>query len=252
VEVNKLIDTTFDSIELDLLEEFRDWLLSELSWIAKGEEVEITEEESNALLAVLLASLVRGNSLGQWLGGIRNNTKGQVRTHLLNGLNDKLSLNQILRSIRGTASKRFKDGIWNRTVNHLDSIINTAIQTYSNNAKAEVWKGAEIKKYIWLSVLDSRTSHICRGRSNNIYPVGDGPLPPAHPRCRSSVMLYQEGMDIPESYSEWLRKQPRGDVEDILGKGKAKLFLNNKLTLDKFTTQAGRELTLKELKAKLT
>lgn len=251
VEVNKLIDDTFDSIELDILEELKDWLLAEITWVAKNEEVNITEEDRNAFIAVILASLVRGNTLGQWLRGIRNNVKIQVRTNVLNGVNDKLNLMQILRTIRGSSSRRFKDGIWSKISNHLDSISNTAIQAYSNQAKMEIWQEASAKKYIWLSVLDSRTSHICRGRSNKIYVVGDGPTPPAHPRCRSSIMLYTKGMDIPQSYSEWLRKQPREDVEDILGKGKANLFLSNKITLDKFTKPSGRELTLKELKAKL-
>lgn len=251
VEVNKLIDNTFDSIEIEILEELRDWLLAEIAWTAKHEEIEITEEDSNAMIAVILAGVVRGNTLGQWLSGIRNNTKIQVRTNVINGVNDKLGLAQILKSVRGTVSRRFKDGVWNKTKNHLGSISNTAIQAYSNSAKVELWEQAEAKKYIWLSVLDSRTSHICRGRSNNIYVVGEGPIPPAHPNCRSSIMLYTKGMDIPQSYSEWLRKQPREDVEDILGKGKANLFLSNKITLDKFTTPAGRELSLKELKAKL-
>lgn len=252
VEINKLIDSTFDSLELDILEELRDWLESEIKWISKNEEIPLDEESSDALIALLLAQAVRGNTLGQWLRGIRNNAKIQVRTKVISGVNDKLSLVQILRAIRGTASRKFKDGIWNKVTNHISTTLNTSIQAFSNNAKMEIWREAEPRKYIWLSVLDNRTSHICRARSNKIYIVGEGPTPPAHPNCRSSIMLYQEGMDIPQSYSEWLRRQPREDVEDILGKGKATLFLSNKIALDKFITPSGRELTLKELKARLS
>lgn len=250
-EVNKLIDETFDLVERDILEQLRDWLQAEIAWISSKEEVPIDEETTNALIAVILAQAVRGNTLGQWLRGIRNNTKVQVRTKVVSGINDNLNLVQILRSVRGTVSKRFKDGVWNKVSNHLDAITNTSVQSYSNTAKVEIWKEADVKKYMWLSVLDNRTSHICRARSNKIYIVGEGPIPPAHPRCRSSIIRYQEGMVIPESYSEWLRKQPREDVEDILGKGKANLFLSNKTNLDKFITPAGRELTLTELKARM-
>ena len=98
-----------------------------------------------------------------------------------------------------------------------------------------------------MSVLDSHTSAICRGRSNNIYVVNEGPLPPAHYRCRSITVFFTQGMEIPQSYSEWLKRQPRKVVEDILGKAKAAMFLSGKLPLNKFTVPSGRELSIEEL-----
>lgn len=47
---------------------------------------------------------------------------------------------------------------------------------------------------------------------------------------------------------QWLERQPRWFVESTLGKGKAKLFLDGDLKIDKFTTVTGRPLTLVELK----
>lgn len=49
------------------------------------------------------------------------------------------------------------------------------------------------------------------------------------------------------TYETWLREQPRAFVEDVLGKGKAKLFINEKISLDRFAVPDGRELTLEQL-----
>jgi SPP1 gp7 family putative phage head morphogenesis protein len=49
------------------------------------------------------------------------------------------------------------------------------------------------------------------------------------------------------SYSDWLRSKPRAFVEDILGKSKAKLFLDGGLSLERFVDRAGAEMTLAEL-----
>lgn len=49
-------------------------------------------------------------------------------------------------------------------------------------------------------------------------------------------------------YSTWLRQQPADFVRDVLGKTRAKLFLDGKLKLERFTDTAGRPWTLEELR----
>ena len=49
------------------------------------------------------------------------------------------------------------------------------------------------------------------------------------------------------SYNEWLKRQTREFQEDTLGVTKAKLFREGGLSLDKFVTANGHELTLADL-----
>lgn len=49
------------------------------------------------------------------------------------------------------------------------------------------------------------------------------------------------------SHEAWLRRQPRWFVESSLGTTRAKLFLDGKLSLSKFTDMTGRTITLNEL-----
>lgn len=53
-----------------------------------------------------------------------------------------------------------------------------------------------------------------------------------------------------EIYQTWLKKQPLSFQEDVLGKQKAKLFNEGGLTLDKFISRQGDELTLDQLRKK--
>lgn len=49
------------------------------------------------------------------------------------------------------------------------------------------------------------------------------------------------------NYETWLRTQPKAFVEDTLGVGKAELFVNQKVSLQSFVVEDGRELTLEQM-----
>lgn len=249
--INRLIDVAFRKIEALSIKDYKELInhvqtLEETSIAKEGEEKEKKAKEK-AQVNVILASLILGKSFKNHLAHIKDLTKANISSQVRTGIADNENITTIAKRVRGTRGRRFRDGVFNVTLNHVDSVIRTSIQTFINRTKQRLWKVRGIKRYIWIAVLDSHTSPICRGRSNNIYIVGEGPLPPAHYRCRSIVVAFIEGMEIPQSYSEWIRKQPRKVVEDILGKAKAALFLSGKLPLNKFTVPSGRELTIEEL-----
>src|SRR3546814_15905752 len=45
-----------------------------------------------------------------------------------------------------------------------------------------------VKRYRWVSTLDDRTSEICQSLDGTEWPVGEGPLPPILPNCRSRIV----------------------------------------------------------------
>ncbi|MEM6902242.1 MAG: hypothetical protein AAF556_03265, partial [Pseudomonadota bacterium] len=113
----------------------------------------------------------------------------------------------------------------------------------------------------WTATLDSRTSAVCRGRDGNVYPLNRAPAIPAHINCRSVYVAYfgpREGERASEfgpvpdatTYSEWLRRRPAAEQDEILGSTKGRLFRRGDLTLDRFIDRAGNELTLDELRSR--
>jgi SPP1 gp7 family putative phage head morphogenesis protein len=77
--------------------------------------------------------------------------------------------------------------------------------------------------YQWCSVIDTKTSAICRERNGRVYKTGDGPLPPAHTNCRSHTVpiVGDKSSDLPnETFYEWNTNQPKA-VKDEIGVTKA-------------------------------
>lgn len=107
-----------------------------------------------------------------------------------------------------------------------------------------------VGRYEWRSVLDSRTSPICRARDGKMWPVGRGPMPPAHIRCRSTTTAILDGFEPPEreTYGEWLKRQPPQVQDSILGPTKAAAFRRGDYEIGDFVKPTGKPLTLGELK----
>ena len=133
--------------------------------------------------------------------------------------------------------------------------------------------------YRWISILDSLTSQICRSLDGQVFPFGKGPLPPAHPNCRSSIIAEmigkwlkrddagrfakrderqaqgangKEDVDGKVTYYEWLKTQPEAFQNDALGVTRATLFRKGGLSAAAFAKlNLGRNfepLTLDEMR----
>jgi len=68
-------------------------------------------------------------------------------------------------------------------------------------------------------------------------------------RGRKDATTFKAGqINARTGYGTWLKQQPDWFVEDTLGKTRAKLFFDGKMSIDKFTDMTGRTLTLDELR----
>src|SRR5690606_18569749 len=182
--------------------------------------------------------------VAKWAEADRERVTGAIRR----GVAEGRTTEQIIRDIRGTKARRFQDGVLGVNRNAAATVVRTAVQHVATQARVETLQAnADILKgYRWSSTLDGRTGEICRSLDGRVFEFGKGPLPPAHPNCRSSIVPelrdewagLNEGMqrsskdgpvDASLSYYEWLKRQPVGFVEDALGPTRAKLFLKGGL-----------------------
>lgn len=158
-------------------------------------------------------------------------------------------------------------------VSHEDqvgSLVRTVTNHVASSARAETLKQNEdiLKGHRWISTLDSRTTPVCRARDRQVYPL-DGPKPPAHWGCRSSIVPvlkdeYQreipgstrpsvgpdgvEQVSSKTSYGDWLARQPAAFQKEVLGPARYKLFSKGELNIDRFVDDNGRQYTLEKLK----
>lgn len=227
----------------------------------------ITKPNTTAIAAATLARPFQGKLLSEWIKDIEGSTARAIRDAVRIGFVEGETAEQITRRVFGTKSAKFRDGAMARQRRGMEAMIRTAIAHVSNFARTATYREFEdvMKGVKWVSTLDSRTTPICQARDGKVYPVNSGPRPPAHINCRSTTSPVAKGakelgisdgrtrasMDgqVPSetTYADWLKTKDRGFVEGVLGKTKAKLFLDGKLSLDRFVNPRGKTYTLAEL-----
>ena len=129
---------------------------------------------------------------------------------LTSSIKDELLMSLMTgRDIRGTAqaiAERFNVG-----QNDARRLVRTESAFFHNQMELLSYEEADIEKYIFVAVLDKRTSHICQEHDNKIYDrdkaVPGVNCPPMHPWCRSTTVGYDEDAD----YSK-LKRRARNPV----------------------------------------
>ena len=126
-------------------------------------------------------------------------------------------------------------------------LVRTESAFFHNQMELLSYEEADIEKYIFVAVLDKRTSRICQEHDNQVYDrdkaVPGVNCPPMHPWCRSTTVAYDEDADYsklkrrarnPETgktelvpadmtYKEWYSKYVAKDGEKVYNQGMDKL-----------------------------
>lgn len=145
----------------------------------------------------------QGRTLGQWWDSLSAADQRALTDAIQMGLANGEDVDTIVRRVVGTRARSYSDGALAITRRNAEAVVRTAINHVSNAAREALWEGNEdiILALRWTSVLDGRTSAVCRGRDGALAPVGGKPLPkgsrmlqppdarpPAHVSCRSIMV----------------------------------------------------------------
>lgn len=171
------------------------------------------------------------------LADLRRSEMKQMDMVLGSARLDNSTIGEAVVKVRGTRRNNFRDSDYaNPAKRRTSTISNSNAQHHSGSGREATWISNGVAQYVWVSVLDSRTSAICQGRSGLIFKVGEGPLPPAHENCRSSISLIVDGEEDAEqeSYYDWIQKQPVGFQEKAMGKKFSKLLRKGGLSSQEF------------------
>ena len=167
---------------------------------------------------------------------------------LTSSIKDELLMSLMTgRDTRGTAqaiAERFNVG-----QNDARRLVRTESAFFHNQMELLSYEEADIEKYIFVAVLDKRTSRICQEHDNQVYDrdkaVPGVNYPPMHPWCRSTTVGYDEDADYsklkrrarnPETgkveyvpadmtYKEWYSKYVAKDGEKVYNQGMSSIDL---------------------------
>ena len=122
-------------------------------------------------------------------------------------------------------------------------LVRTESAFFHNQMELLSYEEADIEKYIFVAVLDKRTSHICQEHDNQVYDRDKATpgvnCPPMHPWCRSTTVGYDEDADYSKlkrrarnpvtgktelvpadmTYKEWYSKYVAKDGEKVYNQG---------------------------------
>ena len=268
-----------DQLNLELID-FADaetsWTIASINELAGGSLLRSVATKG-VIAALLKERPFDGAVLDDWIKRQSQDAQFRITQALRIGITQSETNQQIVKRLIGEP-----DSAIEITKRNAQSLVRTAVMHISESARDATFKANSdiIKGYISIATLDSRTTLICAAYdglkwSLDKKPIGhDKPfIPiPRHWGCRSVYAPFTKpfkemglpfddfrpsirssidgeiGADI--KFNEFLKSKPREWIDEYLGKGRADLYLKNKLTLTQLLDQRGNPLTLKELKEK--
>ena len=112
-----------------------------------------------------------------------------VRETVAIGVHRGLSVPQLSRMIEDKMHAGYANAV---------RLVQTEMSFVNNQAHADSMEAAGIAWYEFIAVLDNRTSAPCRSRDGETYPLEEKTVgfnyPPLHPRCRSTVAPFIDGV----------------------------------------------------------
>lgn len=241
----------------------------------KWDVLRVSDDQLRAIVSDVAITVGEGKKLlfGEIFEALSKSQDDAVRGAIRLGMIEGEGIPQMVRRLKGTKANQYKDGILEMPRRHLETMTRTIVNSVSNSAvQATFAANSEVvKAWRFISTMDGKTSLTCRSLSNTKWPIGQGPIPPRHPNCRSfaapEIATWKElGFDdMPEyppakrssknglidantSMDSWMRSQPKADIVEMLGPKRAELFLKGGMKVDSFADNKGIVYTLAELK----
>lgn len=239
-----------------------------------------TLPSAKTLERIAATSLIEGATIGQWFGNLQETTRFELSRAVKLGVSLGETNGEIWNRIKSTNERGTE--VLAKTRRNGMAIVRTSVQTVSNEVRqATFQENADLVDGVqWLATLDGRTSEICVARSGLVWELPDykpkghniswNGGPPAHWNCRSTSIpvlksLEEMGVDpkdIPPAmrssmdgqvaadltFDDFLKSKPASFADEMLGKGRAQLWRDGKITLSQLLDQRGNPLTLEQLR----
>ncbi len=235
------------------------------------------------LRAIVFARPFQNKILRQWLAQFRAGDQRRMMDEIRQGLLFSESPTEIGRRIFGTKALGGTDGTREITRRGAQTLAQTATSAVSHGVREQVYKANRrvIPREVFVATLDSRTTPICQSLDGDIYPVGEGPIPPIHMNCRSIRAPVVDGRRLgtrPASsnfrgrlgnlrgparrrevakligrvpaettYQQFLTRQSAAFQDNVLGPTRGRLFRAGEFDVKGFVDNSGQRLTLRQL-----
>lgn len=221
-------------------------------------------------------SLIQGAPSADWWARQSGDVQFRFANIVRQGVAAGETREQIARKVLGAPGV---PGLADISKANARALVNSSIATVTNEARLETYRENDdvISGVRQVSTLDGRTSPICIAYADGAWDLAGNPIngttlpfaggPPRHWNCRSVLVPIVDlegvlGTGIPElatkaaeggvvpgnlTMTEWLNSRTPAQLNAQLGKGKAELWKQGKITTAQLLDQSGNPMTLKQL-----
>ena len=234
--------------------------------------------------AVVNGSLIEGAKSADWWVKAGNDLAFKFAAQVRQGIAQNETMTQIVRRVAGS-EKLGIPGIFEGARQNAFALVHTSVMQVAADARLATYRANSdiIKGVRQLSTMDGHTTPTCVAYSGAEWDLDGNPIngttlpfkggPPRHWGCRSVLTsitktfkeLGIKGLpELPDTgerasdlgpidrkttMDQFLKMHDTDWQDKMLGKGKAALWRDGKITLSQLVDGSGRELTLEELKA---
>lgn len=217
------VDVLYSNVDAKILNELEELADYQSNWmltaIAADRKVQV---DASVLMSQVLSDPFDGKLLKEWIEDQADSLKKKIRSTIRQGVIEQRDLKDIVGAVR-LAEK----GAMQQNRRQTMAMVRTAVNHTISTADDYVYRRANVKKYQFVSILDSRTTLICAAQDGKVFEIGepDAKRPPLHVNCRSFTVPVSDDSDVvDESYEEWLSRQPESTQIKVLGKARHKLW----------------------------
>lgn len=205
-QTTQLIESTYKKqIAVDFQNELREVVGEESRFIldainkSVGVDLATVALSPETIREIAKNTLIQGAQSSQWWAQqaprLQQRFAAQIRQGMLSGE----TIDQMIRRIRGTAARGFKDGILEAARHEAEALVRTSVMQVAGNTYKAIYQANSdiVRGYTQLSTLDSKTTPICIAYSGKSWNLDGTPIghklpfkggPPRHWSCRSVLI----------------------------------------------------------------
>ncbi|NTX09085.1 minor capsid protein [Myxococcus sp. CA040A] len=161
-------------------------------------ELSVATPTAEVLHAAAFSRPFEGHVLKDWADALAPADVDRLGRVVRQGVVEGKTTQQMVREVMGTRAEGYSNGILETSRRNAESVIRTATNHVSTQAREEVFKAnADIVQFVRLvATLDGRTTLGCMALDGKVFPVRDGRRPPFHRGCRTTTSPVIDGVKM--------------------------------------------------------
>ena len=182
-DIRALNKVAVNRLEYDLSNELRAFAEIEADFqfeLLRGSLPEVAREALRAIdpsqaYTAAMARPFQGRLLKEWASGIESGKLMRVRDAVRMGYVENQTIGEIMQRLRGTKAANFQDAILSIDRRNAEAVVRTSIQHMAASTRERFYVANKeyISAKVWVSTLDSRTTHQCFPASVTAFAIGD-------------------------------------------------------------------------------